>query len=44
MTHARARIWARLIHKGMKTIDDVAEADRDDVRVAYRDLFGEDLT
>lgn len=43
MTHARARIWARLIHKGMKTIEDVAEVDRDDVRAAYRELFGGEI-
>lgn len=43
MTHARARIWARLIHKGIKTIEDVEEADRDDVRAAYRELYGGDI-
>lgn len=43
MTHARAKIWARLIRKGLKSIEDVAEADRDDVRAAYRELFGEDI-
>lgn len=44
MTHAKAKIWARLIHKGQRTIEDVAEADRDDVRAAYLELFGEELT
>lgn len=39
MTKARAKIWARLIHKGAKTIEDVPEADRDDVRAAYLELF-----
>ena len=43
MTHARAKIWARLIKKGMKTIEDVAEADRADVRAAYLEIFGEEL-
>jgi hypothetical protein len=43
MTHARAKIWARLIRKGHKTIEDVAEADRDDVRAAYLEIFGEEL-
>lgn len=43
MTKARAKIWARLIRKGQKTIEDVAEADRDDVRAAYLDIFGEEL-
>lgn len=43
MTHARAKIWARLIHKGQRTIEDVAEADRDDVRAAYRELYKEDI-
>lgn len=43
MTKARAKIWARLIHKGQKSIEDVAEPDRDDVRAAYKKLFDEDL-
>jgi len=43
MTHAKAKIWARLIHKGQRTIEDVAAADRDDVRAAYLELFGEEL-
>ncbi len=43
MTHARAKIWARLIYKGQRTIDDVPEADRADVRAAYKELFGEDI-
>lgn len=43
MTHARAKIWARLIRKGQKTIEDVAEADRDDVQAAYLEIFGEEL-
>ncbi len=44
MTSARAKIWARLIHKGQRTILDVAPADRDDVRAAYLQLFGEELS
>ena len=43
MTNARAKIWARLIHKGQRTIEDVAEDDRDQVRAAYLQLFGEEL-
>ena len=43
MTHARAKIWARLIHKGQRTLEDVPEADREDVRAAYKELFGEDI-
>lgn len=43
MTHAKAKIWARLIHKGQRTIEDVAAVDRDDVRAAYLELFGEEL-
>lgn len=43
MTHARAKIWARLIRKGLKSIADAAEADRADIQAAYRELFGEDI-
>ena len=43
MTHAKAKIWARLIHKGQRTIEYVAVTDRDDVRAAYLELFGEEL-
>lgn len=43
MTHAKAKIWARLIHKGQRTIEDVAEEDRADVRAAYLELFGEEI-
>ena len=43
MSKAIARIWARLIHKGEKTIQDVPANDRAIVRQAYKDLFGEDL-
>ena len=43
MTHARAKIWARLIYKGQRTLDDVPEADREDVKSAYKELFGEDI-
>ena len=43
MTHAKAKIWARLIHKNQRTIEDVAEADRADVRAAYLELFGEEI-
>ena len=44
MTNARAKVWARLIHKGQRTIEDVPEADRDNVRVAYRNLFKEEIS
>ncbi len=49
MTHAKAKIWARLIWKNKDkedpayTIDDVAPEDRDDVRAAYLELFGEEI-
>jgi len=43
MTHARAKIWARLIRKGQRTLEDVPEADRADVKSAYKELFGEEL-
>ena len=37
---AKAKIWARLIYKGIKTIDDVPETQRAAVKKAYKDLFG----
>lgn len=40
---AKAKIWARLIYKGVKTIDDVPEEKRADVRKAYKALFGMEL-
>lgn len=43
MSYAKAKIWARLIHKGEKTIDDVPKADRAIVKKAYLDLFGEEI-
>ena len=43
MTKARAKVWARLIHKGQRTIEDVAEADRADVRAAYLEIYHEEL-
>lgn len=43
MTSARAKIWARLIYKGQRTIEDVDEADRADVRAAYLELFGVEI-
>lgn len=43
MSRAKAKIWARLIHKHDKTIEDVPEEGRDAVRAAYRDLYGEDI-
>ena len=41
MTYKKAKIWARLIHKGEKTILDVDEEYRDLVRQAYEDIFDE---
>lgn len=43
MSYTKAKIWARLIHKGEKTIQDVPTKDRTIVRQAYKELFGEDL-
>lgn len=40
---AKAKIWARLIYKGVKTIDDVPEKQKDAVKKAYTDLFGIEL-
>ena len=43
MTKAKARILARCIHRGSKTIEDVDEQYRDIVREQYRRLGGEEL-
>lgn len=43
MSYAKAKIWARLIHKGEKTIDDVPKAGKAIVKQAYLDLFGEEI-
>lgn len=43
MTHARAKIMARLIQRKKRTILDVQVSDRADVRAAYLELFGEEL-
>lgn len=43
MSKAKARIWARLIFKGDKTIEDVPEEGRAAVREAYYDIYGEEL-
>lgn len=43
MTKAKARILARCIHRGSKTIDDVDEQHRNVVREQYLLLFGEEL-
>lgn len=44
MSEARAKIWARLIYKGSRTIDDVSpKSAQDAVRAAYRELYGEDI-
>lgn len=42
MSKSKAKIWARLINKGEKTILDVLpEEYRDLVRETYEELFGE---
>lgn len=43
MTKAKSRIWARLIHKGDKTIADVPKGGQAAVREAYYDIYGEEL-
>ena len=47
MSTSLAKIWARRIHDGAKTIDDVAEKYGDSgveaVRHAYFILFGEEI-
>lgn len=43
MSYAKAKIWARRIHAGAHTIDEVPINDRDTVRQAYFDLFGEGI-
>ena len=43
MTKAKARILARCIYRGSKTIDDIDEQYRDVVREQYLLLFGEEL-
>lgn len=43
MTKAKARILARCIYRGSKTIEDIDEQYRDAVREQYMLLFGEGL-
>jgi len=43
MSKAKAKIWARLIHKHDRIIEDVPEEGRDAVRAAYMELYGEDI-
>ena len=43
MSYAKAKIWARRIHAGAHTIDEVDEADQPIVREAYYDLYGEEI-
>ena len=43
MSTTMAKIWARLIYKGVKTIDDVPEGGEEAVRAAYLALFGVEL-
>ena len=44
MSKAKARILARCIYRGSKTIDDVDAQYMADVREQYLLLFGEELT
>jgi hypothetical protein len=37
------KIYARRINRGEITIDDVPEKIRDDVRAAYKELYGESI-
>jgi len=43
VTHAKAKIIAKRIREERRSIDDVDEADRADVRAAYLKLFGDEL-
>lgn len=43
MSKAKARILARCIYRGSKTIDDIDEQYRADVGEQYLLLFGEEL-
>lgn len=47
MSKSMAKIWARRIHDGAYTLDDVAEKYGDEgvaqVQEAYRQLFGTDI-
>lgn len=37
-------IYARLIHKGLRTFESVPEKYRDATKAAYMDIYGIDLT
>ena len=43
MSNALAKIWARRIHAGAHTIDEVEKQYQDVVRAAYYDLYGEEI-
>lgn len=43
MSKAKAKIWARLIHKGEKTILYVPEEYRELVAEVYEELYGEPI-
>lgn len=43
MSYAKAKIWARRIHAGAHTIDEVPEEDKPIVKQAYFDLYGEEI-
>lgn len=39
MDIARLKIWARLIHMGRRTLEDVPEEDRDAVEAVYNEMY-----
>ena len=43
MSRAKAKIWARRIHAGAHTIDDVPNEYQDFVREVYLELYGEEI-
>lgn len=43
MSKSMAKIWARRIYAGTRTIDEVPKADQDKVKQAYLELYGIEL-
>lgn len=43
MSKAKAKIVARLIYKGHKTIDEYSKKDQAVIREAYLEIYGEEL-
>lgn len=39
MDTARLKIWARLIHMGRRTLEDIPEADRDAADAVYNEMY-----